>query len=134
DWSSDVCSSDLAVHSLSDFHLCPGVYAGSSLVQYKNWRIAEKDSRYSQQLSLSHGNVLRFILQHRIISLRQCPYKEIHSGCFGSGNDFFSGSVRFSVSNILCNGSLKKPGILKDHAEIFSQVSSCEISGIHSLQ
>ena len=40
-------------HGLPDFHLCPGVYAGSSLVQYKNWRIAEKDSRYSQQSALA---------------------------------------------------------------------------------
>ena len=55
-------------------------------------------------------------------------------GSLGGGNDLFIGGVEAAIPDVLHNGALEQPRILKHHAEAFAQGAAVKIADVVAVQ
>jgi len=63
-------------------------------------------ARDRQQLLLSLRNVVGFLVQDHVITIRQCPDKVIHLRSFRGSDDFLIRRIQFPVADVFHNGAV----------------------------
>ena len=63
----------------------------------------------------------------------QSAHKMMHLGGFGGGINLFIGGVETSVTDVLFDGVVVKPGILKHHAEEGPQIVAGKVFDVDAV-
>ena len=100
------------VHALGDDLLGTGINARSCLVKYHYRRIGYRGTRYGYKLALTLRELRTILGEHRIVALRKSADKVIGIRKLCCRNDFFIGSVKLAVADILLDSAGKQIGSL----------------------
>ncbi|MPN10366.1 hypothetical protein SDC9_157661 [bioreactor metagenome] len=94
------------VHRFLDQHFRPRIDRTRRFIQDHDLRIGKDGARDRQQLLLSLRNVVGFLVQDHVITIRQCPDKVIHLRSFRGSDDFLIRRIQFPVADVFHNGAV----------------------------
>ncbi len=108
------------------FYFGSSIYVARRFVQYEHGRIHEHYSRYAKELPLSLRYAVASVGNNRIVAVFKAHDEFVRVRFFGGGDYFFVRRVLFAVSDIFAYRTVEQPGVLKDHAEIFTKFAAFE--------
>ncbi len=94
------------------------IHAGGGIIHNQDTRVEQNGAGDRQPLFLPAGKGDPPLSDQSIVAVRQTHDKIMQPGDFGSCLYFFQAGIRFTVADILPDGSRKKKGILMDDADM----------------
>ncbi len=110
-----------AIERALDAHLGAGVDAAGGLVQNQHGRVGEHHARDGQQLPLALRKAGAVRGNRRGVALFQPADKAVRARVARGPRDLPVGGVRPGVGDIVADGAVEQPGLLRNHAELGAQ-------------
>ncbi len=101
-----------ATHRLLDEDFRPCIHTRGRFIENHDRRIGKNGPRNRQQLFLTLRDVRGFLVQDRIIPVRQRPDEVISVRRFGCRDDFLLGRPTFTISKVISDRTVEEPRIL----------------------
>ncbi len=101
-----------ATHRLLDEDFRPCIHTRGRFIENHDRRIGKNGPSDRQQLFLTLRDVRGFLIQDRIVPVRQRPDEVISVRRFGCGDDFLLGRSTLTVSKIIPDRTVEEPRIL----------------------
>ena len=108
-------------HGLLHLLLGIGVYVAGGLVQNQHAGVIEHGPGDGQQLLLPLADVAAIFGDHGVVALGQAHDVVVNPGGLGGGHHLVHGGTFLAVGDVLVDGALEQPGVLKHHGVASAQ-------------
>ena len=121
------------VHGVLDEQLRAGIHVRGCLVQDQDAPVGQIGAGNGQQLLLAAADIGRFLVDHRVVSIRQGVDKEIDVRAARGLEHLLARGVPLAIGNVVIDRPGEQPGILQHHAE--ARAKGCPVHGprIHAV-